>query len=307
MSKLSYDVVICSYNGSKYLAEQIHSITIQSILPEKIFISDDGSTDGTIELIQRIKSTSPIPIVFLSNLEKKGPIGNFIQAIKNSQAEYVFLSDQDDIWVDDKIENYERELVKISSDDSNKPLLLFSDAVVIDVHKNIIHDSFLSFERNNVPFNMKNRLLVQNFVQGATVCLNQRLVQLVRYNDNIVMHDWWLALIAIFTGKIYFINKPLIMYRQHENNSVGATGYSVKRVFSKLFSLNKIIYENRKIMLQNKAFLDEFQSMISYEDKVNIFGLIKANKKSIAWWHYLLSKNINRSTLLRTLSLFILK
>ncbi|EGR2082399.1 glycosyltransferase family 2 protein [Vibrio cholerae] len=225
MNDFKYDVIICTYNGEKYIRDQIKSIIGQENKPANIILSDDGSTDYTLEIVKSLFHELSYTNYRIINGPRKGVTYNFLQSLIHSTSEYVLFSDQDDIWLDNKIELYKEETNKYST---NVATLYFSDSLLIDEIGEITQTSF--FEYQNLDFNTvrDGSILYQNCVQGATIMINSKLRDVVLKSlniiniDNIAMHDWWIAVVASSIGRPIFVSEPTIKYRQHGGNLVGA-------------------------------------------------------------------------------------
>lgn len=299
-----FEVIVCTYNGSEYIVEQLESIVAQSIQPQKIIICDDGSTDDTLDLINRFSESTPVMIeIHCRTIGRKGVSYNFMYGLSFFSSEFVFLSDQDDIWDEKKVLMY-KNIAETAP--KHTPLLIYSDALLVDKSLNVINRSFLSSERllrkENDSF--KN-LIFQNVIQGATVMINKNFINRIKYNDNMVMHDWWLGLIAASLGNIYFIPEPLIKYRQHANNLVGGKEYNIFSIFHKLMKFKKIKKQNKNIKAQAKEFYKIYHNEINIDDRLFLRQMIACNSL-IEWQKFLLLYRIKRSTLVRTLSLYFL-
>lgn len=220
----SYDVILCAYNGSGYITEQLDSILNQKYVPSSIIISDDGSQDGTMSVISDyIREHHNIDFVIVEG-PRCGPSNNFISALQYVSSPYVFLSDQDDVWCPNKIERYKESILNNAK---KKPQLFFSDSKIVDKDLSDLGESHmetLSYSPNKF---MNNEILFFNYIQGATVCINRSFIFL--FNDlvskyslsDIVIYDWWFGIIANYFGEIHYINEELILYRQHDENLVG--------------------------------------------------------------------------------------
>ncbi|MDQ2078343.1 glycosyltransferase family 2 protein [Marinimicrobium sp. ABcell2] len=211
-----YEVLVCTYNGAEYIVEQVRSILEQDPPPSRVLISDDGSTDQTLALIQTLANDSVIPVEVRQG-PGKGVIHNVIEAIQYTRAPYVFLADQDDIWLPGKAALFCKRM-----NDAGLPHLIFSDAFVWTPETDQ-RESF--WQRDGlVPNNARNpaRLMFHNTVQGASACVNRALIELLEWDDRIVMHDWWMALIASSLGRVSIIEEPTLLYRQHESNQLGS-------------------------------------------------------------------------------------
>lgn len=220
-------ILMATYNGARYLPTQLDSILNQDFEDWQLLISDDGSTDGTLDILTDYQKRYPEKIRIL---EKETPTGN---AKKNfmfltRQADnfpYVMYCDQDDFWQPEKVRVTLKKMKETESGDTAIPCLVHTDLEVVDQNLITISKSFFQFSGLNASRCALNQLLIQNIVTGCTMMINHALWELaVRPADEerILMHDWWFALIAAAMGRIGFVDHPLIRYRQHGDNSVGA-------------------------------------------------------------------------------------
>lgn len=199
-------VCIPTYNGEKYIKEQLDSILIQLGSNDEVIISDDSSTDNTIKIIEDIKDSR---IVLLKNNTFHSPIFNLENALKKSKGDIIFLSDQDDIWLEGKVENIV-QLMKIFD-------CVVTDAIVIDSSKNIIHQSFFEINHSKKGF-MHN--LIKNSYLGCCMAINRKILdRALPFPKTIPMHDSWIGLVCEVFGKSYFLRKAYLYYRRHENNA----------------------------------------------------------------------------------------
>ncbi|MCE9916959.1 glycosyltransferase family 2 protein [Obesumbacterium proteus] len=225
------DVVMATYNGEMYLEEQIKSIQNCNSYNSEIdnlIICDDGSSDSTITIINRLAALDDkIKLIENPSGIPFRVIKNFIRGIKVSNADYILFSDQDDYWNPDKIILMKNKMLEMESKHSaDTPLLVFSDLEVVNECRNEINKSFFDLQNINSHSGLTfERLLLQNIAPGCSMMANRALLDVsFKYADeNIIMHDWWMILFASYLGKVEIINEPLIQYRQHGNNQVGAS------------------------------------------------------------------------------------
>lgn len=197
-------VCIATYNGEGYISEQLDSILKQLSLNDEIIISDDSSTDNTLEIIRSYKDERIK--IFPSN-KFHSPIFNFENALKHAKGDYIFLSDQDDIWLDNKVEKMMEELQQSS--------LVVSDCYVVDKNCNIIHNSFFQ----NRPTTGIIRNLIKNNYLGCCMAFRREVLsKALPFPKRIAMHDIWLGLCGALFYKTTFIPDKLIMYRRHGGN-----------------------------------------------------------------------------------------
>ncbi|MEL5297614.1 glycosyltransferase family 2 protein [Serratia nevei] len=300
-----YEVVVCTYNGERYIVEQLASIVGQTISPRRIIVSDDGSTDNTLKLIANFAATTSVPFDVQQRVAgPKGPAHNFLHALSLTTATNVFLSDQDDVWVTDKIEYYQRAVSQIG--DESEPLLIFSDAELVDSELRFLSASFLQNERLNPDHQLVfPRLLFQNCIQGATVMVNRSLLKHLRPSQHMLMHDWWLGLLATTFGRLVFLPERLIKYRQHANNVVGSSGYGLKRILAKFMRLPSVAHQNRLVIEQAISFYEIYGGELKKEDKKFLERMLRS-RRFVLWQLFLLKCGVARTTITRTISLYFL-
>lgn len=250
-------ILLSTYNGEKYLKEQLDSLYNQTYENFKIIVRDDKSTDSSIAIL---KSYDLKIMPSRDNLGAKGSFSALLDyAVQNSDAEYFMFCDQDDVWEKDKIEKTVTKMQCLEKGYTNKPLLVHSDLMVVDKDLNIINNSFWSYEKIDPTINSFNRLLIQNTITGCTMMVNRKLAELSNpIPFEVIMHDSWLGLVASYFGKISVINESTILYRQHSLNSVGTKGFGVQYILNKLLQKNVLL----KNSLQAKAFLDRYRDML---------------------------------------------
>jgi len=208
-------VVLCSYNGSLYIEKQLDSILKQTYPIDEIIIVDDCSTDSTRDILQEYQRRNDIIKLFF-NEKNLGSNKSFKYAISLASNEYIFLSDQDDIWFTNKIEKQ----INVVKNDSTKPLLVFHDLSLIDEDGQAVFPSFWKLHGFFAEkFNFK-KLLIFNIVTGCTCLINKAMKdELMRCDmQDIIMHDYLIALIAYGFGEPIFINEQLMYYRTHSNS-----------------------------------------------------------------------------------------
>lgn len=240
MDNIRVSVAMTTYNGEKYIKEQIDSILNNLKENDELIISDDGSTDKTIEIIKYYqKKDERIKLV---NGPHKGVKKNFENAIRNCVGQYIFLSDQDDIWKDNKVEII---LQKFKKD--RKISLVVHDAEVFDSDTNrILYDSFFKY-RNSGSGIIKN--IYKNTYIGCCMAFKSKIVKdILPIPNNIEMHDQWIGIINdIKFKKAYFLDEKLIKYRRHNNNTSQMKHYSIRKMIrNRIILIYEIIKKNRR-------------------------------------------------------------
>ncbi len=236
------DIILPVYNGAQYIGELLDSILSQTYSGLRIIIRDDGSSDSSMSILHAYMMKYPEKIRLLKdNLGNLGVVRNVFEIMKYSSAHYIMLCDQDDVWFKNKIHTLMKCIKKKEKEHPQLPILIHSEAVITDEQLNIINASFSQYSGLDRRRTQLCNLLQKNVVQGASAIFNRSLLtkaNLLIHDKNdtkktIVYHDLWLAVIAAAFGKIYYYSKPLMYYRQHSKNLVGAAGGNSKKLFSK--------------------------------------------------------------------------
>lgn len=221
------DILMATYNGERYLEEQLASIERQTWKDWRLIVHDDASVDGTVEILENFqKQHGKDKVVIKRNNPATGSAKkNLIGLIQASTGDYMMCCDQDDVWHPDKVaKTFHRMRQMEQRYGSSIPLMVHTDLCVVDDALSELYPGF--HEYMNLRTNGKlNQELIQNQVTGCTVMINKVLreyVTKVTDVEPIVMHDHWLALVALTFGKMSYLNKATIDYRQHGDNSVGA-------------------------------------------------------------------------------------
>ncbi len=305
------DIVLATFNGERYLAEQVKSIQRNHVYSEQVarlIIVDDGSTDKTQEIVRLLALTDP-KIEWVSNNSKlHGPSNNFSFGLSLTTAEYIMLSDQDDVWLPEKIAVSLSQLQSLAKTSTDLPQLVFSDKLIVDAKLNLISKSYFSLKSISLDWHLKfEQLCQQNVASGCTMLFNRALlVKALPIPAKSYMHDWWLILVASRCGKIKLIKQPLIQYRQHENNSIGAKKISKWRLISEFYShLHKFEQSFLKTSLQAQAFKKfEENEKIAENYTINALANIQHYDR-IKRVKLLLKKTITRSHLFGKIALLI--
>lgn len=234
-------ILLAVYNGEKYLKQQIESILSQTVKDIKIVIRDDGSTDKSVEIINDYCNKYSDKISCLIGKATGSAKQNFAELLNSCDDDYIMFCDQDDVWLPQKIEKT-LSAMRVAEDNGQTPVLVHSDLKVVDQQLNVISPSFFDFQKlfqNDITL---PKLLVQNYVTGCTVMINRALKQKCNnIPQDCIMHDWWLALVAVLFGKIVCVDESTILYRQHSGNQVGAkASYGIALIKRKLATLDKV-------------------------------------------------------------------
>ena len=233
-------ILMATYNGEKYICQQIDSILSQTCKDWELYIHDDGSTDNTIAVVESYVEKYPNKIHLIDGKSTGGAKYNFFYMFGQVEAPYYMTCDQDDVWLDKKIELTYDKMLTIENK-ADVPCLVYTELRVVDSELNTIADTMSGYQSLDWHKRTINQFILQNSVTGCTMMVNRALRdKMLRITDidNTIMHDWWAALVAAQFGKTAFIDEPTILYRQHGDNSLGALeinklSYIVRRVWQK--------------------------------------------------------------------------
>lgn len=206
---MGISVAMAVYNGEKYIKEQILSILKQLNCNDELVISYDKSTDDTYRIISDLAVRDNRIKIFSG--PSLGIIKNFENALRQCKNDYIFLSDQDDIWLDGKIHNV------IKTFKSTRTDVILHDCMVIDEKNKVIAPSFFKLRHCRRGFLLN---VIKNSYIGCCMAVKRDfLMKVLPFPENIPMHDQWIGLIAEKKGSVAFLNKQLIKYRRHSNNA----------------------------------------------------------------------------------------
>lgn len=249
-------VLVSTYNGESYIADQLNSILNQNIdtglYDLQITVRDDGSTDHTVSIIEKLKETN-MNISLIPFTKNLGFAKSFMSLLSKVEADYYFFSDQDDIWEQNKVNDF---LSIISAEEVKTPICgVFSDAWIADKHANSIGVRLLGQRKENI----KNGYLTfmqqifETYVAGASLCINWNArQQVLEFNFDDFLgrkaHDHFIALIISCYGKLYFLDKPTLRYRQTGNNVYGARNIKKKSILQRLTSLHSRVKDVQRTL-----------------------------------------------------------
>ncbi len=222
---LKIAVLLATYNGEKYISEQLNSLISQSYKDFTCYIHDDGSKDQTVKICEEFEKKYPDLFKILHYDTTGGAKNNFLSLLEKVDADYYMFCDQDDVWLPNKIEKMVESTCDIKQD-----FLAFSDLKIVDEKLNILSESFYRESHVVVDnINYKNAM-IKGFIPGCTMMFNHELAKkAMKFEDsnNIKMHDWWMVLVALNTdSRMVYIDCPLGLYRQHAENTIGAKNQS---------------------------------------------------------------------------------
>ena len=217
-------VALCTFNGARFVGEQLRSVAAQTRLPDELVVCDDGSTDETLAIVRDFIATAPFETQIVRNPENLGYVRNFAGAIARCTGDLIALADQDDSWRPEKLERSERALV--ARPDAHA---VFTDASLVDAdlrplgrrlweHVGFDAEAQERFRRGEAFV----FLLQRQVVTGATLMLRARVRDLILPIPTGAVHDRWIATLLAAVSELQFVDEPLIDYRQHDGNQIGA-------------------------------------------------------------------------------------
>lgn len=293
---MKVNILMATYNGEKFLAQQIESIQKQTFKEWNLLIRDDGSSDKTCDIIRNFTAKdSRIRFINENEHHNLGVIKSFFTLVNYEVADFYFFSDQDDVWLPEKL-SVSLEAAKHKA--SDVPLLVYTDLKVVNQELNILQDSMIRAQSHHANTTLLPEL-TENTVTGGTMMINHALAEKWFTPNDILMHDWFLALLAASLGEIIYLDLPTQLYRQHDNNVLGARTMDKrfkilregpKSIFTRYW---KLIHDSQK---QASLIVDKYGDIMTVTDLELIKCFIKIDKQPfmtrLRWlWKYGYSKN----------------
>jgi len=266
---------LCTYNGEKYLQEQLASIGSQTRLPDELIISDDGSHDGTMEIIKEYQANSSFPVILNRNDKQLGVVKNFENAISLCRGDIIFLCDQDDYWYAEKLKTIEAIFIQ------TKCGMVFTNAEIVDESLNPLGYSlftpyrcspnyFGKKEQMELSYNPFKFLLKHNILTGATMAFRSSYKDIILPIPPIWDHDRWIGIIITAQSAITFLSKLLIKYRQHGKNEVGGPQRKVSGLLTKARKRGQKYYQNEIIKIETL-----YNRLLQHSGEKEIFESLK--------------------------------
>ncbi|PJJ61725.1 glycosyltransferase family 2 protein [Compostimonas suwonensis] len=268
-ASVAVSVALCTHNGARFVGEQLRSILGQTLPPSEIVVSDDASSDGTLDVVRAVLAefaqTDAATSVAVTILENERPLGvtkNFERAVRATSGQLVALSDQDDVWRDDKLAR-----VRQLFDDDPGLLLLGTDARLVDeagrpLGLTVFEGLYLSGEELSAlrgdadtgGEDAARALVRRNLLTGATVVFRRTLLETALPFPAEWVHDEWLAMMAALLGGVRIVEEPLIDYRQHGANQIGVRAptfaYRVRRMLEPRGDRNRKLAVRSRVLLE---------------------------------------------------------
>ena len=274
------DILLATYNGARFLKEQLDSILNQTHTEFRLIISDDKSTDKTRAIIEEYAAKDN-RIEYHFQKKNLGVIKNFEFLLKKVESDYFMFSDQDDIWKENKIE---LSLAKLKEDYAD---LVYSDLEVVDRDLKTIYKSYWKLKglENKVKkYNNFEALYLNNFITGCTMLSKKKFIDLILplpTKSKYVLHDYWVSLIVSQHGVLTYVKEPLIKYRQHKDNKIGSRKRS-----DEITNFDELRY----LFIDVK--IEHFTVFVENEDKFTSMEMRRLAKEALIYFENLRRVNI---------------
>lgn len=281
MSEVKIEILLASYQGARFIREQIDSILCQDDGRWHLTLSDDGSTDGTTDILDAYAQQYPDRIARVHSGRQFGNArDHFFWLIRQCDAAYMMTCDQDDVWHPDKVGKTLNALLQAEKGHgADTPLLVFSDQTPTDAQLKPLAPSLLRYQNQYFGSFDYRSLLIQNVVTGGAMGFNRVLAALAsRCVDSrqVIMHDWWLAAVAARFGQVIYIDEPLSDYRQHGANSVGAKNVrSMTHVAGKLANLAELRKTTMERKQQAQIFQKTYAALLNDKDEAFLLPYVR--------------------------------
>jgi glycosyltransferase involved in cell wall biosynthesis len=289
-------ILLSTYNGERFLEQQLDSLLAQSHDNFIIVLRDDCSTDSTPSILQRYSDAHPQLFHKIKDDGcNRGPSGSFSLLCEYLLSESSALGfngdnivacfcDQDDVWAPNKIELSVAALLAAEAGDKSKPVLVHTDLRVVDASLQPIAPSFVSYQGLEIERHAFAHLAVSNLVTGCTACFNGALLRVaLPVPKRAIMHDWWLAMVAAGFGKLVFLEETPIAYRQHGSNAVGAKPKKIEQeaagFIARLFALERNAHLV-DVAKQAREFSRSFGSQLSFAQRRALFFCARMNTQN---------------------------
>ena len=308
-------VLMATYEGERYICQQMDSILGQTLKELKLMVSDDGSKDKTREILKEYRNQYPDRIVLKHRVQEgdyqnkeqvSGAAMNFFWLLAQASGDYILFSDQDDVWKREKAEKLLKHMKKLEKRlGKDYPILVHSDMEVTDEDLNMTAPSFFDYQHCNPKRTSFAEVLVENPVTGGGAMINKALADLLlKVPEACCMHDWWMALTASCFGTISCIREPLYQSRQHENNVLGAKATGSLEDIKQRARRQAQVEENyRKMFAQAAAFGKMYHEQMSTEQKNILRSFLALPLQSPAGrLHNIVKNHFFKTSLIQTLA-----
>ncbi|MCL1999354.1 MAG: glycosyltransferase family 2 protein [Turicibacter sp.] len=302
-------ILMATYNGERFLQEQLDSVLSQTFSNFTIHVSDDCSTDSTWQILEEYAEKSPKIRISRRHENTGSAKHNFLGLMTEIRDDYIMLCDQDDVWLPDKIEKTLAKMQSMERENGvNTPILVHTDLTVTDENLAVKNPSYKAAMNSDFSRTAFNQVLIQNTLTGCTALYNRALAELLTTAPKYcVMHDWWLKLVAAAFGRIGHLEEQTVLYRQHGGNAIGAKdvrtlSYKIGRLLNggSVKEAIKITYP------QAESLLDIYDNVLTLSQKQAIEKYCKIPQLGkLARWRTITELNSLKCGFFRNVAYFI--
>jgi glycosyltransferase involved in cell wall biosynthesis len=245
-------ILLATYNGACYLEEQIESLFLQTYNDFVIVAHDDGSTDGTVPILRKYVERFPDKFYFIDDGIATGSAqNNFYHLMSLCDFDFAFFCDQDDYWHKDKLSTF----LGVFPADHQEPTVVYGDLEVVDEGLNLISHSMWEFQRTGPTLARDLKTLAcRNPVTGCCMAINRGVKKILYTTPDSIMHDWWIALLVKkHNGNLIALSIPLVKYRQHDSNQVGAQPNGFRMYLVKILNIREALSAQLEVYKMSKS------------------------------------------------------
>lgn len=245
-NKKKVAILLATYNGERYIKEQLDSLYAQTYKDWILYVHDDGSSDDTMEILKDYQQKHN-NIMILDYPPTGGAKNNFLSLLQKVEADYYFFSDQDDVWSKEKVSLSLKKMLGMEHNNPSKPIVVFCDLYVVDRNLDVIDKSFFDHDGIHPEFlTTFPELGASSICPGCAMAFNKKAKESIIFPaDKAIMHDSWTVLCTLKAGGMLgWIKKPLIKYRQHGDNTQGARDIKDLTLSYRFANIRKIIRMN---------------------------------------------------------------
>ena len=265
-------ILLASYNGEKYISEQLDSIINQTYKNWELIIRDDGSKDETMTILNKYEKKDERIKILRDDKGNLGFLKNFEELLFNAKEEFVLFSDQDDFWLKNKLEKFVEKIKGLDEKVLSKPLLVHCNSLVCDEKLEVIKEKFI--DSKIAKKNNSNIYFFEYIVQGSTSMVNKKMIkESLPFLKSVTLHDRYFHLLSKFLGTRVFIDESLVKYRQHERNEIGANKSMLKKIMNKKY----FYIEDRKLIQEIK---EKYKKQLRKKDLNDIERYLEVTDRS---------------------------
>lgn len=285
------EILLACCNGEAYLRAQLDSLLAQTDDRWHLTVSDDGSSDATLPILEQYSTLYPDKISLHRSGRRFGSArDHFFHLMRRCTSPYMMFCDQDDVWYPDKVQKtFDALLAAEAQYGSQTPLLVFTDQTPTDAHLVPLASSLMRYQDQRADEIDFRSLLMRNIVTGCAMAINRALAEKGGQCQNdaqAVMHDWWLAVVAARFGRVIYLNETTMFYRQHGANSVGAKNVrSFSHVAGMLAHLNELRQKIAAKKQQASLFSHTYSTELTPQDTAFLTAFCAPRSGPVFYWN----------------------